>query len=177
MDLFGDRWQRAAAAHKALESFELDAAAEALREVVRLYPADVTLLERADLVARLAASLRGARRKNQTLARALAAIEPKVPPFLATYWHRRLAERVEEEAGAGAVLDAVPAGPEGGGRGGQISCNGGEHEAEREGDGQGDRDDEADRCFFSCAEAPRAGPSIQGSPQRRGSCRRDACRS
>ena len=110
MDLFSDRWQRAAAAHKALESFDLDAAAEALREAVRLYPADVALLERAEVVARLAASLRGARRKHPTLARALAAIEPKVPPFLATYWHRRMADLLEVEGGAGAVLDAVPAG-------------------------------------------------------------------
>jgi tetratricopeptide (TPR) repeat protein len=110
MDLFGDRWQRASAAHKALESFDLDGAAEALRETVRLYPDDAALLERADLVVRLAASLRGARHKYKSPARALAAIETKIPPFLATYWHRRLAELVEEEGGAGAVLDSVPAG-------------------------------------------------------------------
>jgi tetratricopeptide (TPR) repeat protein len=110
MDLFGDRWQRASAAHKALESFDLDAAADALREAVRLYPSDAALLERADLVARLAASWRGERPKKKSAALALAAIAPKIPAFLATYWHRRLAALIEEEAGAGAVLDGVPAG-------------------------------------------------------------------
>ncbi len=110
LNLFGDRWQRASAAHKALESFDLDAAAEALRGAVRLYPSDAALLDRANLIANLAVSLRSAQRKNKSPARGLVAIEPKIPAFLATYWHRRLAEVMEEEDAPGAVLACVPAG-------------------------------------------------------------------
>lgn len=110
MDLFGDRWQRAAAAHKALQSFDLEGAADGLREAVKSYPTDTSLIERVELVTKLAKTLRGARRKAKSPARALAAIEPKVPEFLAEYWHRRLAELMEDEGGAGAVLDGVPAG-------------------------------------------------------------------
>jgi tetratricopeptide (TPR) repeat protein len=110
MDLFGDRWLRASAAHKALEAFDLDAAAGAVREAVLMYPSDTALRERADLVNRLAASLRRARRENETRARALAAIEMEVPAFLGVSWHRSLAESIEQEAGEGAALDGVPAG-------------------------------------------------------------------
>jgi len=110
MDLFGDRWQRATAAHKALERFDLEAAVEALREAVSLYPGDATLLERANIVAKVAAALRSARRKTKSMAWALALIEPKIPAFLADDWHRRLAEVMEEEAGAGAILEGISAG-------------------------------------------------------------------
>lgn len=110
MDLFGDRWQRATAAHKALAAFDLNGAAEALRDAVRLYASDASLKERADVVARLATSLRGARRKTRSEAQALAAIGPKVPAFLAEHWHRNLAQLMEQEGGEGAALDGVPAG-------------------------------------------------------------------
>lgn len=110
MDLFGDRWLRAAAAHRALETFDLDAAADGLRETMRSYPADTALRERAELVAKLAASLRKARRKNKSAARSLATIGPEIPAFLANAWHHRLAELMEEELGPGAVMDAIPAG-------------------------------------------------------------------
>lgn len=110
MDLFGDRWLRASAAHRAIETFDLDTAADALRETMRSYPSDALLRERADLVAKLAASLRKARRKNKSPARSLAAIGPQVPPFLATAWHARLAELMQEELGQGAVMEGIPAG-------------------------------------------------------------------
>lgn len=109
MDLFGDRWLRASAALKALESFDLDLASEALREAVRLYPSDADLLGQANLVAGLAGSLQRAG-ASLSGARAMAAIEQEVPGFLGTYWHRSLAELMEEEGGSGAVLDGVPAG-------------------------------------------------------------------
>jgi len=109
-DLFGDRWLRASAAYAALESFDLDAAAEALREAVRRYPADASLGARADRVRKLAASLRAARKQKRSLAAALLAMEREVPAFLVRYWHRRLAEALEAEGGSGAAVDGVPAG-------------------------------------------------------------------
>ena len=110
MDLFGDRWLRAAAAHRALETFDLEAASKALREMMRSYPSDPTLQERAVLVERLGARLRKVRRQESSAARALAAISPDVPSFLAKEWNRCLAEWMEVEAGSGATLDGVPAG-------------------------------------------------------------------
>ncbi|MEI8254856.1 MAG: hypothetical protein WCJ30_04210, partial [Deltaproteobacteria bacterium] len=64
MDLFGDRWLRAAAAHKALEVFDLEAATVALRGAEGLYPTDASLLERTERVASLAAALREAQRRT-----------------------------------------------------------------------------------------------------------------
>jgi len=110
MDLFGDRWLRAAAAQKAIETFDLDVAAGALRETMRSYPSDAALRERAELVAKLAASQREARKKTKSPSRALAALAPEIPSFLEKAWHHRLAELMEEEHGPGAVIDAVPAG-------------------------------------------------------------------
>ncbi len=110
MDLFGDRWLRAAAAHRALETFDLETASEALRETMRSYPSDPTLQERAVLVERLGARLREVRQQEASPSRALAAIGPDVPTFLAKEWNRCLAEWMETEAGPGATLDGVPAG-------------------------------------------------------------------
>ncbi|MBN1652536.1 MAG: hypothetical protein JXA30_02050 [Deltaproteobacteria bacterium] len=109
-DLFGDRWLRASAAHDALRSFDLEGAAEALGKAVMLYPTDTKLLQRAELVSRLADRLRQESRNGKSLAEALAAIEALVPAFLAAQWHRRLAESMEAERGTGATFDGVPAG-------------------------------------------------------------------
>ena len=110
MDLFGERWLRAAAAQKAIEIFDLDAAAASLRETMHSYPSDAALRERAELVAKLAASQRKAREKTKSPSRALAALAPEIPTFLEKVWHHRLAELMEEEHGLGAVVDSVPAG-------------------------------------------------------------------
>jgi hypothetical protein len=109
-DLFGDRWLRASAAHDALRSFDLEGAAGALSKAVRLYPTDTKLLERAELVARLADRLRRERRDGKSMVEALAALEALVPAFLAAQWHQRLAESMEAECGTGATLEGVPAG-------------------------------------------------------------------
>lgn len=108
MDLFGDRWLRAAAAHKALETFDLDAASIALCETVKLYPSDTGLAERATRITELAAALREATATTHSEAAALAAIELKVPPYLSNVWHLRLAAAIEHEPGA--TLDGCPAG-------------------------------------------------------------------
>ena len=110
MDLFGDRWLRSATARTALESFDLDTATAALREAVRLYPTDFALLERAEVIARLASTLRQARQRETSEARALSAIASHIPSFLAVAWHQHVARTMEDEAGPGAVVDGVPAG-------------------------------------------------------------------
>ncbi|MBK8259666.1 MAG: hypothetical protein IPK82_44290 [Polyangiaceae bacterium] len=110
MSLFGDRWHRASAVHKALNAFDLEAAGVALAEALRLYPTDALFLQRAELVDKLAATLRKPRRKKATFAQALLSIAPEIPNFLALPWHRRLALEIEREGGAGAVLEGTPAG-------------------------------------------------------------------
>jgi len=110
MDLFGERWLRAGAAHKALESFDLEGASEALTEAVRLYPADNELRERATLVGKLAGALRDARDRHKSAAEALSAIAGEVPAFLMGMWHRHVAELMEREGGSGSVLHGIPAG-------------------------------------------------------------------
>ncbi len=107
IDLFGDRWLRAAAAHRALETFDLDAATTALRDAVALYPSDTSLKGRAERVAKLAGTLR---ETPGTRAAALVAIEHEVPAFLSTAWSLQVAAEIEQELGAGGVLDGRPAG-------------------------------------------------------------------
>lgn len=107
LDLFGDRWLRAAAAHRALETFDLEAATAALRDTVALYPSDISLLGRAERVSKLARTLR---ETPGTRATALVAIEPEVPAFLSTAWNLQVATEIERELGAGGVLDGRPAG-------------------------------------------------------------------
>ncbi len=110
MDMFDDRWLRAVTAQKALEAFDLPAAAVALRETVKRYPGDEALKQRADLVGKLRTALTRAKRKTNSELSALGEIEGKVPAFLAAFWHRRLAVGMEGEGGAGAVFKGVPAG-------------------------------------------------------------------
>lgn len=106
MDLFGDRWLRAAAAHKALETFDLEAASVALQETVRLYPSDTSLADRAHRVSELSASLSRAMRMTPSRAAALVAIEHEVPPYLARAWHLSLAAEID----GGDVVEGRPAG-------------------------------------------------------------------
>lgn len=110
IDLFEDRWVRAAAANRSLEIFDIEVAAQAFQAAVQLYPFDKALCERAELVMRLAAMLRNACEHTRSHSHAMASMESEIPSFLKKAWHRRLATLLEEEFGPGAVIDSVPAG-------------------------------------------------------------------
>lgn len=99
LDLFGDRWLGASAVHAALEVFDLNAARQALAELMRSYPLDEVLCERAQVVAALSRSLASAAQRTRSPARALLALAEEVPNFLAPFWHRRVASLLEQERG------------------------------------------------------------------------------
>jgi hypothetical protein len=110
MDLFGDRWRTASQVQEQLERFDLDAAWKAASPLVLRYPEDEALRKRANLIKRLSAALRAEKRRGVSPATALAALEPRVPPFLQVAWHRRLAVELENESGPTAELDGIPVG-------------------------------------------------------------------
>lgn len=110
MGLFGDRWQRALGAQRALASFDLEGADAALREILDRYPSDAALRARAQRVRELAHLLGEARVTAGSEAHALARLQHEIPDFLSDHWHRRIAEALECGEGHGAVIGGGPAG-------------------------------------------------------------------
>jgi tetratricopeptide (TPR) repeat protein len=110
MDLFGDRWLHASAAHEALRAFDLEAATVALWGAVDLYPSDAELRQRAEQIEALGAALDRALSTEPSRAHALASVRDWVPPFIEARWHQAIAQAIEDEGGPGASLGSTPAG-------------------------------------------------------------------
>ena len=95
ISIFDDRWLRAQAAHRSLESFDLDGALVALAGLLDQYPNDSSLQARHLIISQLAGQLQ---RAEEPLAQALLGLREAVPAFLTQHWRRRVAQALDDHA-------------------------------------------------------------------------------